>query len=109
MTVSKERLAKTVDQNRVLAVLREMRDDIEQRYGLRMIGIIGSVARGEAKDDSDIDVIVDVIRAPSLFKMFDAESDLTDAVGVKLPVEFVFREALRPTMRARMERELVTL
>ena len=101
----------TVDRDRVLSVLREKQADIEERYGLRMVGIIGSVARGEATPESDVDVIVDVIptRAPSLFKVFDAEAELKEAIGVGLPVEFVFREALRPTMRARMERELVSI
>jgi predicted nucleotidyltransferase len=101
----------TVDRERVLSVLREKQADIEERYGLRMLGIIGSVARGEATADSDVDVMVDVVpaRAPSLFKLFDAEAELKEAIGVGLPVEFVFREALRPTMRSRMERELVSI
>jgi predicted nucleotidyltransferase len=99
----------TVDREHVLAKLREQREHIEQQYGMRMIGIIGSVARGEADAGSDIDVMVDVVGAATLFKLFDAENELKNAVGVGLPVEFVFREALRPTMRARMERELIPL
>ena len=101
----------TIDRERVLSVLRAKRAEIEERFGLRMVGIIGSVARGEAGPESDVDVIVDVVptRAPSLFKVFDAEAELKEAIGVGLPVEFVFREALRPTMRARMERELVSI
>ena len=99
----------TVDRERVLEVLRAQRARIEQSYGMRMIGIVGSVARGEAGEESDIDVIVDVVGASSLFKLFDAETELKDAVGIGLPVEFVFREALRPTMRARIERDLIPL
>jgi predicted nucleotidyltransferase len=98
-----------VDREHVLAKLREQRNHIEQEYGLRMLGIIGSVARGEATLESDVDVMVDVVRAPSLFKMFDAERELRDAVGLGIPVEFVFRETLRPSMRVRMERDLVPL
>jgi predicted nucleotidyltransferase len=98
-----------IDREHVLAKLREQREHIEREYGLRMVGVVGSVARGEASEGSDVDVFVDVIRAPSLFKMFDAEEELKDAVGVGLPVEFVFRETLRPAMRARMERDLIPL
>jgi predicted nucleotidyltransferase len=99
----------TVDREHVLAKLREQREHIEREYGLRMIGVVGSVARGEANEESDVDVFVDVIRAPSLFRMFAAERELKDAVGVGLPVEFVFRETLRPSTRARMELDLIPI
>ena len=99
----------SIDREHVLTVLRDNREHIEQQYGMRMIGIVGSVARGDAGDQSDIDVIVDVVGSASLFKLYDAETELRDAVGMGLPVEFVFREALRPTMRARMERGLIPL
>jgi predicted nucleotidyltransferase len=56
------------DKARILSTLRAKRDEIERRFGLRMVGIAGSVARGEARPDSDVDVVVDVIRTPSLFE-----------------------------------------
>jgi uncharacterized protein len=99
----------TVDRERVLAALRAKRQEIEERYGLRMVGIVGSVARGEAGPESDIDVMVDVIRTPSLFKIARAERELQGAVGIGLPVQLVFREDLRPSRRARMERDFVPL
>jgi uncharacterized protein len=99
----------TIDRDQVLAALRSKLAHIEEHYGLRMVGVIGSVARGEATAESDIDVFVDIIRTPSLFEIAGAENELQDAVGLGLPVEFVFREDLRPTMRARMERDLIPL
>jgi uncharacterized protein len=99
----------TVDREKVLAALRAKRGEIEERYGLRMVGIVGSVARGEAGPESDIDVIVDVVRAPSLFELSDAEHDLEEAIGLGLPVELVLREGMRPSGRALMERDLVPL
>ena len=99
----------TIDRDQVLQTPRNRRDDIERRYGLRMIGIVGSVARGEAGNASDIDVFVDIIRTPSLFEISGAEGELEDDMGVGLPVQFVFREDIRPAMRARMERDLIPL
>ena len=97
----------TVDRDKVLSVLRDRRAEIEERYGMRMIGVIGSVARGEANAESDVDVFVDIIRTPTLFEIAGAEIDLQDEVGV--PFDFVFREDLKPALRARMERDLVLL
>jgi uncharacterized protein len=99
----------TIDRNYVLAKLREQREHIEQEYGLRMIGIVGSVARGEATTKSDVDVWVDIVRTPTLFEISRAERDLQGAAGLDLRVEFVFREDLRPAMRTRMERDLIPL
>ena len=99
----------TVDREHVLAKLREQREHIEREYGLRMVGIVGSVARGEAREDSDIDVIVDVTGRPTLFSLSRAERELAESVGVGLPVELVLREGMRPASRAFMERDLVAL
>jgi len=89
----------SVDREHVVAKLREQREHIEEQYGMRMIGIVGSVARGEATDASDIDVFVDIIRTPTLLQIAGAENELKEAVGVGLRVEFVFREDTRPSMR----------
>ena len=99
----------TVDRDKVLEALRAKRDDIETRFGVRMIGIVGSVARGEATDASDIDVIADISGLPSFFGLSRAERELEQAIGIGLPVELVLREGMRPASRERMERDLVPL
>ena len=99
----------TVDRDKVVSALRSQREYIERDYGMRLVGIVGSVARGEANPDGDIDVLVDIVETPSLFQISEAEEELGQAVGVGLRVEFVFREVLKPAMRARIERDLVPL
>jgi predicted nucleotidyltransferase len=97
------------DRDQVVRALRSRRSRIERDYGMRLVGIVGSMARGEATEASDIDVLVDVLETPSLFTISQAEEELAEAVGMGLPVEFVFREDLKPAMRARMERDFVPL
>lgn len=99
----------TVDRETVLAKLREQREHIEREYGLRMVGIVGSVARGEATEKSDIDVWVDMLRTPTLFQIAGAENDVSDAIGLGQRVEFVLQANLRPGIRERMARDLVQL
>jgi len=97
----------TIDREHVLAKLREQREHIEQEYGLRMVGLVGSVARGEATEKSDIDVIVDVTGRPTLFSLTGAEEDLAAAVGLNVPVQIVLRETMRPRARRLIERDLI--
>ncbi|HEX9906566.1 MAG TPA: nucleotidyltransferase domain-containing protein, partial [Propylenella sp.] len=72
-------------------------------------GIVGSVARGEATEESDIDVIADITGRPTLFSLSRAERELEQAVGVGLPVEIVLREDMRPSGRKLIERDLLLL
>lgn len=60
----------------VLEQLRRLQPELSRRHVVR-IGVFGSVARGDARPDSDIDVLVEM--AP--------EGDLFDLVGVKLLLE----------------------
>ena len=97
----------TIDREYVLTKLREQREHIEREYGLRLIGLVGSVARGEATEESDIDVMVEVTGRPTLFSLSAAERDLEKAIGVGLPVELVIGEGMRPSGRKLIERDLL--
>jgi predicted nucleotidyltransferase len=50
----------------VLGVLRKRKAEFEATYGVTRIGIFGSLARGEAGLDSDVDIAVEM-RKPDLF------------------------------------------
>ncbi len=88
-----------------LETIRSRRADFEQRFGLRLIGVVGSVARGEERRDSDVDVVFDRAGNTTLFKLSRAEFELERALGRK--VDLVNRAALRPNERAYIERDLV--
>jgi len=54
---------------------------ILKKYGAKKAGVFGSIVRGEAKEDSDIDILVEI----------ESKISLLDFVGLKLELE----EALR--------------
>lgn len=43
----------------MIDVLREHEDEIRRRFGVKRIGVFGSYVRGEQKDTSDIDLVVE--------------------------------------------------
>ena len=88
-----------------LETIRTRRKEFEERFALRLIGVVGSVARGEERADSDIDVVFDVAGKPDLFDLFYAEQELGVALG--RVIDLVNREAMRPKARAYIERDLV--
>lgn len=90
----------------VLRVLREKQPEA-WALGIELVSVVGSLARGEARPDSDVDVIVRTVGRPTLFTISRLEESLGGAVG--RPVDLVFREALGPERRSYIERDLVAL
>ncbi len=60
--------------------------------GVRKIAVFGSRARGEARPDSDLDLLVELPSGMSLLDHARMERELSKALGVK--VELVPRDAL---------------
>ena len=77
------------------------------RYGARKVRIFGSVARGEAGPDSDVDVLVEFEKGRSLFDHAGLLLDLEAILGCK--VDVVSERGLRERIRDRVLREAVPL
>lgn len=80
---------------------------IAAHYGARNVRIFGSVARAEARPDSDVDVLVDLEPGRSLFDLGGLLIDLQDLLGCR--VDVVTEQGLRPRIRERVLREAVPL
>jgi predicted nucleotidyltransferase len=90
---------------RSLESLRQAAAAIRQRFGVRQLAVFGSVARGEDRSDSDVDVLV-CFNGPASFDRFmDLKFYLEDLLG--RPVDLVTHPALRPELRDHIEREAV--
>jgi predicted nucleotidyltransferase len=78
--------------------------DICRQNDVAMVGVFGSQARGEANDQSDIDLLVKFSKRKSLLALVALERQLTDALGKK--VDLLTEAALSPYLRARILRDL---
>ena len=86
------------------------RDDIlsvAARYGARNVRVFGSVARGDARPDSDVDILVDMEPGRSLFDLGGLLSELQTLLDID--VDVVTEKGLRPRIRAQVMREAVPL
>ena len=90
--------------------LQQKRNDILRlaaRHGARNVRIFGSVARGEAGPDSDIDFLVELETGRSLLDLGGLLMDLQDLLHCK--VDVVTEKGLRSRIRARVLQEAVSL
>lgn len=77
------------------------------RYGAFNVRVFGSVARGEADEKSDIDLLVDMEPDRSLFDLGGLLIDLQDILGCE--VDVVTTNGLRERIRERVLKEAVVL
>ncbi|MGB8217279.1 MAG: nucleotidyltransferase family protein [Candidatus Methanoperedens sp.] len=90
----------------VLAIVKKNKTFLKERFGVKKIGIFGSVARGEAKEKSDVDVLVEF---ESTKKSFDNFMELCffleDLFGKK--VDLITTSGLDKYIRPYVEREVI--
>ena len=66
-----------------------------RKLGVRRLGLFGSVARGEARPDSDVDLLVEFFPGEKNFDRFMTLSDLLEQL-LRHPIELVTVEGLSP-------------
>lgn len=88
-----------------IEILKNHEAMIKQKYGVKKIGIFGSFARGEEKESSDIDVLVDFNEGAKTFDHFmDLKFFIEDLFGRK--VDLVTVTALRPQLKESILKEV---
>ena len=93
------------DLQTVLDVLREERPKARES-GIELVGVVGSVARGDAGPDSDVDVVYDVVgKGVSLFDIGGVLMDLQKRLGRQ--VDMIDLSVVKPMVRKFMERDFV--
>lgn len=96
MKMSIDQIKKTIDQN-----LKSLQDT----YGVKQLGVFGSVSRGENVESSDIDILVEFSRPIGLFKFIELEEYLGELLGKK--VDLVTKNALKPAIKEDVLKEVV--
>jgi predicted nucleotidyltransferase len=91
-------------------LLKAKRDEILRvcaKYGARNVRVFGSVARGEADEQSDIDLLVEFEPNRSLLDHAGLWIELQELLGVK--VDVVSERGLKPRIRQRVLQEAIQL
>ncbi len=91
----------------VLEKNREAIREIVARRRLKNPRVFGSVARGEDRPDSDLDILVDPSQDTSLLTLGGLEGDLSEALGIR--VEVSVPGDFPPAERARIVNEAVAI
>jgi len=91
----------------ILTTLKELKPLIVSRYKAKEIGLFGSFARGEQREGSDIDVLVEFEEGADLFDLVGLVDYLEEALQQK--VDVVPKRALREELRDSVLQEVLTI
>ena len=89
----------------VISILSSHRQELEERFRVVSLALFGSTARGEARPESDVDLLVEFRETPGLTEYMSLKFWLEDSLG--RPVDLVMKKALKPWATPQVEAELI--
>jgi predicted nucleotidyltransferase len=89
----------------ILNLLNSEAPGLRKRYGVKTLAVFGSMARGDDREGSDVDILVTFEGRPTFDNFMGLKLDLEELLG--RPVDLGTPETLRTEMRAAVERDLV--
>ena len=100
-------MPKPRDLDELKAQLRAMLPELRRRWPISYLGIFGSWVRGEQREDSDVDLLVDFDGPLAGWGEIDIELEIEDRLG--LDVDLVPRKQLKPFIGTHVMREVQPL
>ena len=90
----------------VLSIVKKNKTFLKERFGVKKIGVFGSMVRGDAKKESDVDVLVEFENTKISFDNFmELSFFLEEVFGKK--VDLITTSGLDKYVRPYVEREVV--
>jgi len=88
-------------------IIQQHKKEMKEKYGVKEIGIFGSLVRGEMKEESDVDILVEFEKPIGFFKFLELEEYLSNLIGRK--VDLVSKKALKSHIGKYILEEVITV
>ncbi len=86
-----------IDRKQIIKKISSQKVFLANKYFVKEIGVFGSVARGEQRASSDVDILVNFAKPISLFDFIRLENYLSSLLGVK--VDLVSKTGLKHAIK----------
>jgi len=92
-------------QSELLKKLAHLKSDLRQQFGIEEIALFGSYARGEAKEESDIDIAILQMDFKSGFSIVNAKRYLEE--NLKKPVDIGTFKSMKTFIKNRIKKDFI--
>lgn len=87
------------------SILRDQKPILRQKFMVKEIGIFGSFVRGEQKDTSDLDLLIDFEEPIGLIRYVGLQNYLSDKIGEQ--VDLITKSGIKPRIRGHILKEVI--
>jgi uncharacterized protein len=87
----------------ILSLILKSKPDLQKKYPIKTIGVFGSVARGDNKENSDVDILVE-FEKPIGIEFIDLANELESILEQK--VDLISRSGIKPKYFQMIEKDL---
>ena len=94
-----------MNRQEILETVRQYRTGKGRQYPIVRIGVFGSAARDRMREDSDVDIVVELGK-PDLFVLIGIKQDLEEELHCAVDIVH-FRSRMNPELRQRIEAEAI--
>ena len=94
-----------MQRDHIIRILNEQQKTLAERYSVEKLSLFGSVARDEARDDSDVDLLVEFSQPVGLFQFIELQQWLDFLLGCK--VDLGTPRSLRTSIKDQVLREAI--
>ncbi|MBT1071758.1 nucleotidyltransferase family protein [Pelotalea chapellei] len=90
--------------DQILNFLKQHRQEMTERFGVTKIGLFGSYARGDAREDSDIDVVIElaVYTADGYFGLLHFLED-----NFEKRIDLGIESNIKPLIKSYIQKEII--
>lgn len=95
-----------ISKEQILGFFKEHKQEFEQHYGVKSIGLFGSIVRDELREDSDIDIAIEMDLAKKNLRNFMAfQKLLEEEFGRR--IDLGIESSLKDFVRRRIAKEII--
>ncbi len=92
-----------MSKSEILKILSRFKSEQTQKYGIIRLGIFGSAARDEMKQESDIDIVIETVE-PDPFIIVHIKEDLENIFKTKIDIVRL-RAKMNSVLKERIDHE----